>query len=289
VHAASRALGISQPALTRSIQILEKMLDVSLLRRESHRVFPTPAGAVFYEEACLVLNECARAQQEAARAQFGQLGEVNLGIGGMFANYVIDAAIAQISSQFPDLRLKVKEGLFEDNVHDLHLGKLDLVFSNFPRVKTNDSVVLEPLLELHHMVFVSSHHRLASKHKVKLADTIDEHWLAIDQLHGTLGLNAGFAQADLPIPQHVIFTNSLTLIRKLVAGGNYIVALSKEFFESELRDGTVKRLNLPQFMFPRRAGLVYRKAAYRSPAVEHVMDAIRAVCERQRLGKRARG
>src|SRR5690349_3809719 len=71
MRAASQQLGLSQPALSRSIQTLEKSLDISLFRREPRRVILTAAGAAFYRQARLVLSDCERARHEVLRAQSG--------------------------------------------------------------------------------------------------------------------------------------------------------------------------------------------------------------------------
>ena len=280
MRAASRALSLTQPALTRSIQTLERDLDVPLLRREARRVFPTPAGMAFFQHARLILNECVRAKDEAVQAQSGRLGEVNLGLGGMFATYMVDAAITEISTQFPELRLKVTEGLFENMMEDLQAGLLDVVFSNFPRVKMNADIALDPLIELHHAAFVRTGHRIARKRNLSLGEMVAERWLVIDQPHASLNFENTFEQEDLPIPSHLLRTNSLTLIRSLITRGDFVICMPEEFFDAEIRAGSVKRLNIPAFNYLRRAGLIYRKGTYLPPAVLQVMESIRAVCGR---------
>ncbi len=284
MRAASQKLGLSQPALSRSIQTLEKSLDISLFRREPRRVILTAAGAAFYRQARLVLSDTERARHEVLRAQEGvYFGEVSIGLAGMFATYVADEAIATVLSNRPNLRVHITEGLFEDALADLELGRLDLMFSNFPRVKVHPDIKLEPLVELHHSMLVRSDHPLARKRReVTLADLLDERWLLIDQVHASLNFEGAFERADLAPPDHLLKTNSLTLIRSLMREGNHVACMPEEFFERELREGLLKRLNVPQFTFPRRAGLLYRGGAYQTPAVVEVMDALRAAAARPR-------
>ena len=281
MHAASQALGLSQPALSRSIQMLEKSLDVSLLRREARRVFLTNAGVAFYQHARLVLNQCQRAQEDVASRGAGQASEVSIGVGGMFTTYLIDNAIASIAAANLPVRLRVREALFEDLIEDLQLGTLDLAFANFPRVKMSPRLKLEPLITLNLAVFVRSDHPLASKRGVALSEIIDMPWLMIDQIHSTTTLGAAFSRADLPFPPRVVRTDSLTLIRTLMTEGNYATCMPEEMFLHELEKGSLTRLEVPEFTFPRRAGLMYRSSDYHPPAVESVMNAIRAACSQK--------
>ena len=278
MHAASRSLGLSQPALTRSIQMLEKSLDVSLLRREARRAFLTNAGVTFYQHARLVLNQCERAQEDVACRGAGQVNEVSVGLGGMFTTYLVDNAIANIAAANLPIRLRVRESLFEDLIEELQLGTLDMVFANFPRVKMSSRIKLEPLIDLNLAVFVRSDHPLANKRGVVLSDILDMPWLMIDQVHSNTTFEAAFSRADLPFPQRVVRTNSLTLIRALMTEGNYATCMPEEMFLHELEKGSLARLEVPEFTFPRRAGLLYRSSAHHPAAVELVMNAIRAAC-----------
>jgi DNA-binding transcriptional LysR family regulator len=215
-------------------------------------------------------------------------GEVSIGLAGMFATHVADEAIAGVLSKRPNLRLQITEGLFEDMLVDLEFGRLDLMFANFPRVKVHPDIKLEPLVELHHAMLVRSDHPLARKRReITLADLLDERWLLIDQVHASLNFEGAFDRADLAPPEHVLRTNSLTLIRSLMGEGNHVACMPEEFFAQELRDGVLKRLSVPQFTFPRRAGLLYRGAAYQPPAVVEVMDALRASAANRGRGQRA--
>jgi DNA-binding transcriptional LysR family regulator len=279
MHAASRMLGLSQPTLTRSIQALERSLNVTLLQRSAKRLVVTPTGERFYHHARVLLNDCAHAQDEAALRQAGLPSEVRIGIGGMFATYLIDTVLAEISSRFPHIRLKVTELLFEEMLEQLQAGLMDMVFSNLPRVRTKANIASEPLIALHHALFVRSDHALATKSRVTLVDVLPEHWLLIDQSHAIANFESGFVRADIAVPSRVLKTNSLRLMRSLMLDGHYICCMPEEFFEAELRQGLVKRLDVPQFSFQRRGGLVYRTDAYRSPSVNQVMNLIRAACD----------
>src|SRR5262249_55429499 len=144
-----------------------------------------------------------------------------------------------------------------------------------PRIK------LEPLVNLHHAVFVRSDHPLAAKRSVPLADMLDMQWLVIDQVHSVTAFEAAFGRADLPIPARQVRTDSLTLIRTLMTEGNYATCMPEEFFLQETERSSLTRLDVPEFTFPRRAGLIYRASAYHPPAVEAVMNAIRAACSQK--------
>lgn len=278
VHAAARSFGLSQPAITRSVQTLEADLNVKLLRRKGRQVLPTAAGAAFFRHAQLIINESERARTEVALAESGTTGEVNIGVGSMFSNYIIDEAVLEIAAHAPDVLLRVHEGYFEELNEKLLAGTLDFVFINFPRVKMHADVNLEILLELHTELMARAAHPLARKRKLTLADTSDQRWVLIDQQHASSHFEGTFLQAGLPIPRNKVMTNSLNLIRSLTMHGDFVTYLPTEWFAADIQAGRIKVLNCPPFMLTNQVGLMTRAGQYHTPATLQVIDKIRKVC-----------
>jgi len=277
MHAASRAFGLSQPALTRSIQNLERSMNVTLLTREGRRVIPTPAGQAFYQRASLILNECQAARSEAAMLQSGQIGEVHLGLGPMFSDYIVDTAINRLTKKFPSLRIRVTEGFYEDLLEKLQAGYMDMLFLNFTPAPHRDDLKFEPLTHISASAFVRTGHRLDREKSKKMMprDALDEYWIVIDQPHARTHFTRIFEEAGLPLPANYISTNSLTLIKSLLRSGDFITCIPEEMVTDDLAQGRIKRLNFPAFNYERAAGLVLRADQYRTSAMEHLAEAIR--------------
>ncbi len=56
LNKAAQELYISQPALTKSIQAIEKELNIELLVRTKNGVYPSEIGKIFLQEACSILS-----------------------------------------------------------------------------------------------------------------------------------------------------------------------------------------------------------------------------------------
>ena len=76
VSAASRALLVSQPALTRQLQQLERQVGLALFAREAGRLVLTPGGGRFLEAATQVLASAEAARALAAALAAGRLVRV---------------------------------------------------------------------------------------------------------------------------------------------------------------------------------------------------------------------
>src|SRR3954465_9405089 len=64
---ASAVLGITQPAITKSLQELEELLRLRLFDRHPRGMRPTEAGTVFVSAARRVLSELNRLDEELDR------------------------------------------------------------------------------------------------------------------------------------------------------------------------------------------------------------------------------
>jgi DNA-binding transcriptional LysR family regulator len=77
---AARRLFMTQPPLSRQIQLLEHELGILLLARNRRSVKLTPAGIVFLQEARKLLEIAKNAAQTAQRIAHGESGVLKLGL-----------------------------------------------------------------------------------------------------------------------------------------------------------------------------------------------------------------
>ena len=66
IRAAARAEGVSHPAMTKSLRLLEDDVGISLLRRSTRGVVCTPAGQALLARARVIRSEVRKAEEEIA-------------------------------------------------------------------------------------------------------------------------------------------------------------------------------------------------------------------------------
>src|SRR5262245_8321023 len=76
---AARALGISQPSLTRALQVLESEVGVRLFERGKTDCEPTEFGRIMLNRGRRILSEMAEARREIALLQGLETGEFRIG------------------------------------------------------------------------------------------------------------------------------------------------------------------------------------------------------------------
>ena len=99
---AAARLHMTQPPLSRQIQLLEHAVGVQLLERTSRRVRLTAAGAGLYKDAATLLRLAQQAAEAAQRTGKGQAGRVVIGFTAVSGYAMIPSLLAAATARHPD-------------------------------------------------------------------------------------------------------------------------------------------------------------------------------------------
>src|SRR5512133_3287043 len=102
LSAAARELGLTPPAVSRRLSLLEERLGVRLLNRTTRRISPTNEGEVYFQNAQRILSDIDEMEQlvTSSRAAPKGLLRVNAPLG--FGRSYITPAISKFAKSFPD-------------------------------------------------------------------------------------------------------------------------------------------------------------------------------------------
>lgn len=165
---AAARLNLTQPPLSRQIQLLEHTLDVRLLDRTSRSVALTRAGHNFLPEARRLLRLAEGAALAARRTASGEEGSITLGFTAASGYEFLPRLIKTFRTEAPGIDLVLKEMVSADQLDSLTAGRIDvgLVRPSFNRRELASlCVVREPLL-----LAAPEDHPLATAPEVSVAD-----------------------------------------------------------------------------------------------------------------------
>ena len=169
---AARKLGITQPPLSLQIQKLEAELGVQLFERTNRRVQLTPAGKTLLEEGRHVVADFNSATDAARRAARGETGSLTVAFAASVMFLSLPRIIRRFRTQFPNVRLELRELPTGPQIIALRNGELDIGFLREPARDaelTTETVMREGLL-----LALSKRHELASRKRLRLADVANE-------------------------------------------------------------------------------------------------------------------
>lgn len=129
---AAQRLNMTQSPLSRQIQLLERILDVTLLERTSRNVALTPAGRVFLIEARRIVRLAESAQLAARRVAKGDAGKVAIGFTAVSGYSLVPQIVAAARAALPNIELELREMVTGDQVDALLTGLIDIGFVRPP-------------------------------------------------------------------------------------------------------------------------------------------------------------
>jgi len=146
---AAARLNMTQPPLSRQIQLLEHILGVSLLERTSRLVRLTPAGRVFLIEARRILKLAESATLAARRVAKGDAGRVSIGFTAVSGYHFLPQILTAAGARLPNIEIELHEMVTASQVEGLLTGLIDIGFVR-PPVERQEfdahGVLAEPLL-----------------------------------------------------------------------------------------------------------------------------------------------
>ena len=122
---AAQRMNMTQPPLSRQIQLLEHELGVTLFERTSRAVKLTPAGRTFLPEAKQMLRLAEGAIVSAKRVARGEVGPVTLGFTPGSSYAFVPRLVAAAMEEMPDVDLVLREMDSAHQMEALAAGRLD--------------------------------------------------------------------------------------------------------------------------------------------------------------------
>ncbi|CAO5158121.1 LysR family transcriptional regulator [Frankia sp. AiPs1] len=182
---AAERLFVSQPALSKQIRLLERRLAVDLFERDRRSVRLTDAGAMLLPHARSVLSAWGDADSALAGHRAALALNLVVGMSTSPGRGLLPALRSRFRSRQPAADFELRQVQWDDPTAGLADGSCDLAFVWLPLPSGRDyaSVVIaeEPLL-----VALWEGHPLAARVELRLADLVDEPFLALPEDAGEL-------------------------------------------------------------------------------------------------------
>lgn len=178
---AARALGITQPAVSRSLAKLETDLGLALFDRSRHRLEPTPEAIRLYDE---VENAFAGVERVLNTAQdIRDLGEGQLRIATIpsLTRALIRPAVARFLARYPGLNVSLEVRTNRIVVEWVAAHQVDLGIATLP--VNHPGLAVKPLFAPRAVCVMPGNHRLAAKRTVHARDLAGHDLVLLSRRH----------------------------------------------------------------------------------------------------------
>ncbi len=153
--AAAESLYITQPAVSQTINVLEKSLGTRLFVRNSKGVSLTREGEelFFYVEPALNLIKTGESKlNELLKLE---RGEVKIAAADTISKYLLIPHLESFNRQFPHINMSVINRTTRECIDLLNTSSADIAFINLP-IDQDTGLVVKPLLNVHDIFVAGS-------------------------------------------------------------------------------------------------------------------------------------
>ena len=238
---AAVALRLSQPALSRSIQLLEQQIGSTLFLRSAVGVVPTDIGRLLAQRARQVVQMAEDLDQELLSDRTLQAGQLSIGAGPYPVESVITTALARFISAHPAIGVRVQVRDWDEFLPRLRSRELDFFVAEISTLKQESDLEVEPLSE-HALYFVGRHaHPLAGRDNVTAAETFVYPFIAPARipprlLEPMLQARRKFAgRKTVPQAFPSLEFNVLAAVKRIVESSDAVTALTLSCCATELQ------------------------------------------------------
>lgn len=183
--AAAEALHKTTPAVTYSVQKLERELGVAIFDRSGHRAVLTPAGEELLTQGRQVLRSMGDLQCRLQRIASGWESELTIAVGEMVLAKNLFALIDECQNHNRNTRIRLANECTSSDWVDSSSKQADLIIGAPGGVHTPDGYAMRSLADIDISFVVATSHPLAKKSRRIKCDDVIEHRIVIvsDSLH----------------------------------------------------------------------------------------------------------
>jgi len=273
---AAEACHVSQPSLSAQIQKVEDELNFKIFDRLKKPVHATPKGAVFIEQAKVVLREHYKLMDLAKQNEHEVIGHFSLGVIPTIAPYLIPLFIESFSKHFPKVSLAIEEMKTDTIIHAIKKEDLDGAILATPLEET--AIHEDVLFYEDFFLYVSEKSPLAKKKLIEESDLDgSELWLLEDGhcLRNQI-IKLCSIRKDSPVFKNISFeSGNLDTLRNLVKnshGYTVLPATQVNNLSAEERRKHVRTFKAP--IPSREVSLIYRKDQWKLDIVKAIETSI---------------
>ena len=277
---AADAMGITQPAFSRSIQGLEQEFGCVLVDRANKDLRPTPEGQVVLQHALGLVQGAALLSHEVTRMTKLDAGEVRFGSDAVAAVNLVPVTIARFITTYPKVRTALQVDNWEKLGRSLSREEIEFFIADVRHFEADPNFQTQALTPRRMAFFCRAGHPLLAKESLSTNDMFDYPLATTLIPPGIRKLLANPSGRTDFSPN--IETEHFPALVKIVLQSDAIGVGTQEALAEDLAKGSLVLLhwrNLPHTLesLNHRCGVISRAGVRLSPAAKVLIEALLAV------------
>lgn len=278
VTQAADRIGLTQPALTKTIRRLEVELGARLFERTARGMVLTDMGELFMRHARAIEGHWSQAREEAHARSDGTLTELRIAAGSAYHLRIVPQLIRTLSVEYPETRFVLDVDVAATSVPRLLSGEIHLLLGAFVH-EVPEGLVTEKLLDVVSWPICCRDDPLARLDPVGPEALRARRWVIYRR--DTLmreRLTEYFLRFQMPLPQVVMEVDALASTFQAIAGTPYLTAAPMTIVPMAEQSGLkLVPVDPPLWSFP--SGAWTRRATTEYPIIRRALEILRILCK----------
>ena len=273
---AAEQLGISQPALSKQIQHIEKELGVKLFDRNHNPLMLTPAGEHFVRSARELVFKEEQLRKELEQFKSGENGRLIIGVTPFRSLYLMPELVRKVRSRYPGIQVSLRELSSTQLREEAAEGKCDFAIINLPV----DTSLLDVIpLESDTLVLAVHNDMLTNLPKtndgnyptIDFAQMKDYPFVVLSQGQELRQLFDGLCASFNVYPTIAAEVIGVTSAWAMARGGVGVALLPLQFVCSQYFDSDLSLFIVKSNLYSRQPAIVSRRGQARTPYAEYAI------------------
>jgi LysR family transcriptional regulator of abg operon len=275
LRAAARRIGLSQPAISKSVAQLERELQAQLLLRTARGIVLTPAGRAFVARGRVIDTELRKAHDDLSALRGRREGVVAFGIGPAVTAPLVPAAMARFRATWPRAHVRIREGMRTALLPLVRDATLDFAVSENVAPGGEAGLQFRSLIQPELVVAGRRGHPLSHARSLQELGVAD--WLIFNPPGSRGALERTFDSYGLTPPNTLVHCESYSTAVVLMARSDLLgLVVREQLTEPALAGRLLQRLNIREKISRPKIGIFFRADAPFSPAAAAMVRALGA-------------
>ncbi|WP_029049057.1 LysR substrate-binding domain-containing protein [Cupriavidus sp. amp6] len=278
---AAERLGLTQPAVSKTLSELEELAGTRLLVRRRAGTELTTAGTRFLQHALRILADIDAAAGSVTGEAAQTHERIRLGALPSVVPAVLTDAVLRFRASFPEVGLDIRTGMNRNLIDQLKADVLDLVIGRMDDPVAMESLWFESLGPDSLVLAVRPGHALAQASRATMLDCLA--WPLVIPAVGSIprhNTESLLARHGLRLPDGCVETSDAYLGRLLAEQSDCVWAAPTSAARRALDEGGLVALPIDTLGTEEPVGLLRHKDRALTPMAEALADCVRAAAHR---------
>lgn len=272
----ANAFGLTQPAVSSALKMLESGCGQPLFERSPRGLLPTQVSQDILLYVRRALNELRHIDADIAALKGSLQGLVTVGALPLGRTRILPEAMVRMVEAHPEVQMATLESPFDILAMELRAGDIDFVLGALRPLDYASDLHGEELLTEKLVLLAQKEHPLLNEPTIEAHHLLKAQWIfPRSGAPARQQLERYFTSNMMTVPKPIVETGDLAIIRGLLLNSNMIAVVSAHQLEYEIQSGELKELPININQENRPIGLIYRKKCLHSPAAKVLMQKIR--------------